>query len=135
VAAWAAAGDTQAAAPAASRQEKVEQRIADMHASLRITPAEEPQFDQFSQVMLDNAQAMDTLLAANSNKAASQTAPEMMQSYSQIAEQHAQDVKKLSAAFDTLYGSLTPEQKKAADDMFRSATLQRAQAGEPKSGG
>jgi ribosome-binding ATPase YchF (GTP1/OBG family) len=133
-AAWAA--DAPAAAQAAgSRQDRVEQRIADMHATLRITKAEEPQFDAFSQVMLDNAQGMDGLLTANSAKAATQTAPEMMQSYAQVARQHADDVQKLSAAFESLYAALTPDQKKSADDMFRSAMLQREQAHDAKTGG
>jgi hypothetical protein len=135
VAGWAASADTPAATgsaatamPAAgSQQQKVEQRIADMHATLKITSSEEPQWDKFSQVMLDNAQTMDSLLSANAGKVQTQTAAEMMQTYAMIAQQHAQDVQKLSTAFDTLYASLTPEQKKSADDMFRSSVTQREQ--------
>ena len=42
-------------------------------------------------------------------------AVESMQSYATLAELHAQDVQKLTAAFQTLYGSLSDAQKKAAD--------------------
>ena len=54
---------------------------------------------------------------SHAGKVQTQTAAEMMQTYAMIAQQHAQDVQKLSTAFDTLYASLTPEQKKSADDM------------------
>ena len=48
------------------------------------------------------AQTMDSLLSANAGKVQTQTAAEMMQTYAMIAQQHAQDVQKLSTAFDTL---------------------------------
>lgn len=137
VAAWAANppttanGDTSAAPAANSRQAKVEERISDMHATLHITKAEEPQWDAFAQVMMDNAQTMDNLLSTNASKAESQNAQQMMQSYAAIAEQHAQDMQKLSAAFDKVYASLSPEQQKAADEMFHS----NMQKHEEKQGG
>lgn len=75
--------------------------------------------DSFSQVMLDNAQAMEAVVGKNAGTAPTRTATEIMQSYAEIAQQHTQNVQKLSAAFDTLYASLTVDQQKAADEMFR----------------
>jgi len=128
VAAWAqtitVAATTQAAG---SQRENVEQRIADMHATLQITAAQETQFNEFAQVMLDNAQAMQALLGKTTGSATTQSAVEILQGYLAVAQRHAQDVQKLSAAFGTLYASLTPEQQKAADEMFRSSTLRREQ--------
>jgi len=125
VAAFAATGDSTAAD--GSRQQKVEQRIADMHATLHITQAQEAQWDAFAQVMLDNAQAMDGLLTRGAGDLATQTAPQILQNYAVITQQHAQNVQKLSAAFNALYTDLTPEQKKAADEMFRSTAVDRQQ--------
>jgi len=110
-----------------SREAKVEQRIADMHATLKITPTQETQFNAFAQVMLDNAQTMDALAGKDSAGRENQTADQMLKGYADITEQHAQNVQKLSTAFNPLYAALTPEQKKMADDMFRERAEQRDQ--------
>src|ERR1700692_1364908 len=95
-----------------SPAERVEQHISEMHAQLHITPAQQVQWDQFAQVMRGNAAAMDQMVGQRGAIVASMTAPENMQSYAQIAQQHAQNMQKLSAAFQTLYSSLSDEQKK-----------------------
>jgi periplasmic protein CpxP/Spy len=122
-----AAGDAAAGVPGANPRKSVEERIADLHATLKITPAQEAQWDAFAQVMLDNAQGMDAALTKNVGDPAKQTAEQIMQGYADIAELHARDVKKLSAAFHTIYELLTPDQKQAADEMFRASALRRAQ--------
>jgi hypothetical protein len=43
-----------------------------------------------------------------------------MQSYAQIEQQRAQDVQKLVPAFQTLYSSLSDQQKSTADLIFRN---------------
>ena len=51
----------------------------------------------------------------------------------QIEQQRAQDVQKLVPAFQTLYSSLSDQQKKTADQIFRNYaanTLARHQAAE-----
>jgi periplasmic protein CpxP/Spy len=108
-------------------RENVEQRIADMHATLHITSAQEAQWDQFAQVMLDNAQSMRAELTKNAANPATQTADQAMQNYAEIAQVHAQNVQKLATAFNTLYASLQPDQKQAADQMFRARASERDQ--------
>ena len=108
------------------RRDRVEQHITQMHAQLHITPAQQAQWDQFAQVMRDNAKGMDQILEQRGASLASMTAPENMQSYAQIAQQHAQDMQKLSAAFQTLYSGLSDEQKKNADEVFRARGEQHA---------
>ena len=110
-----------------SLRARVEQRIADMHATLHITAAEEKDWDQFADVMLANAQAMDSLLSTNAGKEATQNAEQILQTYAQITQLHAANVQKLSTAFEKLYTSLTSDQKKAADEMFRATAEQREQ--------
>jgi periplasmic protein CpxP/Spy len=111
---------------APSRQDMVEQRIADIHATLHVTPAQEAKFERFAQVMRDNAQAMDANVGRRASKAATETAVENLQNYAQFAEEHAQDVRKLSAAFKTFYAGLAPAQKMAADEMFRARAAEKA---------
>jgi hypothetical protein len=109
-----------AAAPKpASVTERVEQHITNLHAELHITPAQQAQWDQFAQVMSDNAKDMNQALEQRGTSFASMNAAENMQSYAQIAQQHAQDMQKLAAAFQVLYGAMSDDQKKNADAVFR----------------
>jgi periplasmic protein CpxP/Spy len=125
-------GRSTAAKPMASASklsspaERVEQHITQMHAELRITPAQQAQWDQFAQVMRDNAKGMDQIVEQRGAHLATMTAPENMSSYTQIAQQHAQDMQKLTAAFQTLYSGLSDEQKKNADEVFRARGEQHA---------
>ena len=38
---------------------RTEQRLADLHSKLQITPAQEPQWQKFAQAMRDNGRKMD----------------------------------------------------------------------------
>ena len=105
---------------AGSMQAMVEQRIKELHTSLHITAAEEPQWNAFIQVMRDNAKATDALYQERQDKIATMTAPENMQSYAKITQQHAEDMQKLTPAFQTLYASFSDAQKKQADEVFRA---------------
>ena len=114
--------------PGETMQNLAERRIADLHSRLHITPEQSQQWNQFAQVMRDNAHEMDQIYQARAEKLGAMTAVDNMQSFAQIEQQLAQDVQKLVPAFQTLYSSLSDQQKKAADDMFR-ARAQHAQAG------
>ncbi len=121
--AWAApptpAAATTAMAAAPTQTATIEQRIAELHASLAITPAEQPQWDAFTQVMRDNAQAMDRASKARIRTLDTMSAPENLQSYQTIAMAHAQAMEKLVPVFRTLYRSMSADQQKAADRLFR----------------
>jgi protein CpxP len=109
-----------AQAKSASPTERVEQHISQLHSELHITPAQQTEWDQFAQVMRDNAKAMDQLLQQRAAGFASMNAVDNMQSYAQIAQQHAQDTQKLATAFQTLYSDMSDSQKKNADAVFRA---------------
>jgi protein CpxP len=104
----------------ASLTDRVEQHITRLRAQLGITPAQQPQWDQFAAVMRDNAKAMSQTLEQRGTRFASMNASENMQSYAQIAQQHAQDVQKLATAFQPVYESMSDDQKKLADAVFRA---------------
>jgi periplasmic protein CpxP/Spy len=103
-----------------SRTDRVEQHITQLHTQLHITPAQQGAWDQFAQVMRENAKNMGETLEQRGTTYASMNAVENMQSYAQVTEVHAQDTQKLAAAFQTLYGSMSDEQKKNADAVFRA---------------
>jgi sorbitol-specific phosphotransferase system component IIBC len=132
---WAQTTTAASASAPATRQAQVEQRIADMHATLHITPAEDPAFNSFAQVMLDNAQAMDAVATKNEGDPSTRNAVQTLQQYASVTEQHAQNVQKLSAAFGTLYATLSPAQQKTADEMFRNAAADRQARKDQKAGG
>jgi protein CpxP len=116
-----AAGPRTTARPATGHETRVtiEERIKDMHAKLLISPAQQPQWDAFADVMRNNGRSMEQTFQQRVNTMSSMTAPENMQSYAQIASSHAQDMQKLVPAFQTLYDTMSDSQKKTADLVFR----------------
>src|SRR5215469_11820405 len=119
----------QSSHPAADKnaEERVEQRIKELHAQLRITAAEHPQWDQFVQVMRENARDMDEAGAQRIDHFQTMNALQNMQSYEQIAEQHAQHLQKLVPAFQNLYNAMSDQQKQLADQVFRANAEKQAQ--------
>ena len=113
-------------APAATTQpakhgDRVEARIANLHQQLHITAAQETQWAPVAQAMRDNAQAVRDLVKDRKAKAASMNAVDDLRSYEAIADAHADGLKKLIPAFETLYASMSDDQKKVADTLFRHA--------------
>ncbi|MGF6901272.1 protein CpxP [Paraburkholderia sp. GAS348] len=110
---------TPASAPAAKagHERNVEDRIAYLHTQLKITPAQESQWNAFADVMRSNGQTMGQLFQqrkADTNL----SALDDMKQYATIAQAHADGMKRLVDAFDPLYNSFSPEQKKLADVTF-----------------
>ncbi len=105
---------------ARSMQQRVEKRIADLHAALHVTAAQQPQWDAFAAVMRDNAQHMDSALISDASGLGKMTAVDQMKTYAAITDQHAKDMASLVPAFQTLYDAMTPEQKLNADKYFRA---------------
>jgi hypothetical protein len=111
------------AAPATTgkttRADRVEARIKSLHDTLQITATQEPQWQAVAEVMRDNAKTTGALIAERVTNAKTMTAVDDLHSYEAIADAHAAGVKKLTAAFETLYASLSDAQKKKADEVFR----------------
>jgi protein CpxP len=102
-----------------SHSERVESRISEMHTKLKITPAEEGQWNNVAQAMRENAKTLDTLTQARISNANTMTAIADLKSYSEITDAHAEGLKKFVAAFQPLYDSMSDAQKKAADMLFQ----------------
>jgi periplasmic protein CpxP/Spy len=98
---------------------RVEARIKSLHAELKITAAEETQWQTVAGVMRDNAMSTGALIRERTAKAKTLTAADDLHSYAAIAEAHAAGVQKLATAFDALYAVMPDAQKKIADAVFR----------------
>jgi protein CpxP len=114
---------TPAAATATeTKGETVEQRITALHASLKITPAEETLWNGVAQAMRENAAAMDKLVAANrTTPPQNMSAVQDLQTYQQFAQAHVDGLKNLTSAFSTLYNAMPDDQKKVADQVFQTS--------------
>jgi hypothetical protein len=100
------------------RAETVDQRIATLHAQLKITPAEETDWQAVAQTMRDNVAAMQKLASEKASQP-SMTAVEDLQTYQQLAQAHVDGLTKLVASFSTLYNEMSDPQKKLADQVFQ----------------
>ncbi len=112
-----------AASPAMMKSEanhnmQVEQHIKELHAKLKITPAEESQWDAVAQAMRENAADLDGAISKRDAIAAHGTAIDDLKAYGDIVQVHADSIKKLSTAFSSLYDSMPGDQKKLADQVF-----------------
>ena len=111
-------------APAASTPHApavVEKRIDSLRTKLKITPDQTKAFDEFAQIMRDNAVKMDTLLNTQAKSLPTMTAVDHMKAYEAIQQARADDMQREVPAFSRLYDALTPAQKKMADDSFHEA--------------
>lgn len=119
---------TQAPRPERGSMAPVDRHIASLQRQLKITPAQQPQWDAFTAVMRQNAAHMETLQRERADKIASLSAPEDMRSYAELARSQAEDLQRLVPAFDELYASMSPEQKAAADHAFHESQGRGARA-------
>ena len=122
------AGDPTAVRPAAPHVKpaephnmagKIEQRITELHARLQISPAQKAQWDQFADVMRENARGTDQTFARRIEAMPTMTAPENMASYAKVAVRHGEEMQKLVPAFQALYDVMSDNQKRTADQVFR----------------
>jgi periplasmic protein CpxP/Spy len=107
------------AAPGSDVEQRVEEHIRELHAQLRITSAEQPQWDSFANVMRENARNMDQQFAARRDQFATMNALQNMQSYERIADAHSQNLQQLVPAFGNLYNAMPETQKRLTDQVFR----------------
>lgn len=119
----AAAGQQAAPGGASAGQNamaRVEQRLSKLHDALGITPAEENLWTQYAQIQRTNASEMSQRLAQRRTGRNSMSATENIQSLADMSAQHARNMQRLSAAFERLYGAMPPDQRRTADQVFRT---------------
>jgi protein CpxP len=109
-----------AAAATSSKPQTVEQRITMLKSALKITPDQEANWDKVATAMRDNAAAMDKLVKEKQAKAQNITAVDDLKTYQDFTQAHLDGLKNLTSAFESLYDSMSPDQKKNADQVFHN---------------
>lgn len=114
------AADAPAAAGKASmsHEEKADDRIKEIHDKLAITGDQEKEFGKLADVMRDNAKNMDAAVAKQEAAEKTASALDDLKAYQATAQAHADSVKELIPAFESLYAVLNDDQKKEADSLF-----------------
>ena len=108
----------------------INKQIDDLRLRLQITPAQQAQWDVFAQVMRANARDMDETFRVRARDISTLSATENMKSYAGISAQHARDMEHLVPAFASLYDTMSNNQKRIADQVFRdNANLPRRGGG------
>jgi exoribonuclease R len=115
-----------------SKVDRTEARIKDLQAKLKITPAQEELWNKVTQVMRDNAKTMEALHQARVEKTKTMTTVEDLKSYSEITQAHADGLKNFIPVFEALYASMSDDQKKDADTLFRFGGHHRKAKGRSK---
>ena len=105
-----------------SESARIESHIAHLHASLRITAAQEALWQGFAGALRDTVVRMDAAYAGRQRDHATADAVRDIQAYGAIEEANARNVQLLLPPFRALYGSFSPEQKRTADATFRRYT-------------
>ncbi|WP_419728763.1 Spy/CpxP family protein refolding chaperone [Lichenicola sp.] len=101
---------------------RIESHITTLHASLRITPAQEPLWQNFAGVMRQTVVQMDAVYAKRQGGHGSMNAVQDLQSYGEVEDTNARNVQQLLPPFKALYDSFSAEQKKTADNAFERYT-------------
>ena len=111
---------TTAAAPHSPVLKHVDHRLAALKTKLGITKTERAAWHGFAQVSRDNATSIAALYQSRAAHLATMNAVQNMESFAAIQAKQADNMNKLTAAFQTLYTKLDATQQKKVDAMFRA---------------
>ena len=115
-----------------SAVEYTEAQIKQLQGSLKITEAQQELWNNLTQVMRENAKDMDALTDSLHKERAEGTknmnAVEHMKLHSQITQAHSEQLEKFIPPFEAFYDSLSDEQKKTTDTIFRTGIYGKGKA-------
>jgi hypothetical protein len=103
-----------------SAVEYTETQIKQLQGSLKVTKEQEELWNNLTQVMRENAKEMDALSKDRAENTKDMNAVEHLKFHSQITETHLNQQKKLIPTFEAFYTSLSDEQMKIADTIFKT---------------
>jgi Spy/CpxP family protein refolding chaperone len=95
----------------------VEGRIAFLKAQLKITPAQEAQWQQVEAAMRENAKTLDQTITTARQNRGNMDAVQRLELREQFAKVRADTDARLLTAFKPLYASLSPEQQQMANQL------------------
>ncbi|MCX5844828.1 MAG: Spy/CpxP family protein refolding chaperone, partial [Deltaproteobacteria bacterium] len=88
--------------------------------ALNITEAQGELWNNLTKVMRENAKDMDAFTKERAESTKPMNAVEHMKFHSQTTEAHLNQMKKLIPPFEAFYASMSDEQKKTTDTIFRT---------------
>ncbi|HUC11643.1 MAG TPA: Spy/CpxP family protein refolding chaperone [Stellaceae bacterium] len=97
----------------------IDRRIAALRTRLGVTAAEMPLWTAFVHAIREAALSADALSQQRAGAIATMTAADNLRDNARIARAFADNAERLANAFDRLYASLSPAQRRAADAIFR----------------
>lgn len=109
-----------------SAVDHTEARIKQLQGALKITAAQEESWNNVTRVMRENAKEMDAVAKDRAASTKVMNAVEHMELHSQITEAHLNQLKKFIPPFEALYASMSDEQKKSTDKIFRTRTSEKS---------
>ena len=95
----------------------VEGRMAFLKAQLKITPAQETQWQQVEAAMRENAKTLDQTITTARQNRGNMDAVQRLELREQLARVRVDNDARLLAAFKPLYASLSPEQQQMANQV------------------
>jgi hypothetical protein len=104
---------------AADGKNGLETRISTLHEQLQITPDQEKKWQAVAKTMRRGAEESRSLVMEKRKDEATLTAVADLNAYAEIADAHAKHARHLAKVFATLYDSMSDDQKKIADEVFR----------------
>ena len=120
----AAAKNKSSAVARTSAVDYTEAQIKQLQDSLKITKDQEELWNNLTQVMRENAKDMDAFTKDRAKDRAEGTtminAVEHVKLHSEITETHLDQLKKFIPPFEAFYSSMSDEQKKSTDQIFRT---------------
>ena len=109
-----------------SAVEYTEAQIKKLQSTLNITEAQEPLWNNLTQVMRENAKEMDAMNKGRAENTEPMNAVEHMKFHSQITQSHLAQINKLIPPFEAFYNSLSDQQKNITDMVFRTGEYGKA---------
>jgi hypothetical protein len=97
-----------------------ESHIKELEGALNITEAQSELWNNLNKVMRENAKDMDALTKSRAENTKTMNAVEHMKLHAQMTETHLNQMKKLIPPFEAFYASMSEEQKKTTDTIFRT---------------
>jgi hypothetical protein len=100
--------------------EHTEARIKQLQDALKITDSQKESWNTVTQVMRENAKAMDALRKERADVSSTLNAVDRLKFHSQITETQLEQLKKLIPPFEALYVSMSVEQKASTDAIMQT---------------
>ncbi len=107
--------ETSAPQAAGPMRGRMQHRLQALHDRLGITPAQQPQWDAVMATLRENMQALRASPAVQAMRSGQLTGVQALRAGADVARQRADGMQRMIPPVESLYGTLSPEQRQVAD--------------------